>query len=70
MQKGVSILLRLTDDNGATIVINFANVLFMEKGVREKSGYTAISMLEEMTVFVQDDIDEILASYRREWKNA
>lgn len=63
-------LLRLTTDEGDAIVVNFANVLFMEKSEDEESEYTIISIVDGINIRVQDDLDEILASYRREWKNA
>lgn len=62
-------LLRLTNDEGNVVVVNFANVLFMEKGEDEESEYTIIFITDGINIRVQDDLDEILASYRREWKN-
>jgi hypothetical protein len=62
-------LLRLTTDEGDTIVINFSNVLFMEKGRDEHAEQTVVCMVGEINILVQDDLDEILASYRREWKS-
>jgi hypothetical protein len=70
MQKGVRVLLRLTNDEGNVVVVNFANVLFMERSEDEESEYTIISVVDGINIRVQDDLDEILASYRREWKNA
>jgi len=66
--KGKNVLLKLTMDEDQPILVNFDNVLTVELGTDENEGFSMITLLEEVCVYVKEDLDYILstlASLRR-----
>lgn len=65
-------LLKLTDEDGESILVNFQNVLsvqtFPPDESEGKGECTLLRMIDGEDIYVQDDLDVILLMYRNEWK--